>query len=159
MVAELESLGRDRLKASPGQIANFCQRWHIAEFALFGSVLRDDFRPDSDIDVLVTFSPSAHPSLIDLVNVQDELAKLFQRNVDVVLKTSILAGENYLRCQSILASSQVIYSAQSQLTLEKPNPQLELSRHFTDMERDQSLLPGIVLAGRKIQQYASGITW
>lgn len=54
MTVELQSLTGDRIKASPAQITKFCQRWHIVEFALFGSVLRIDFRPDSDIDVLVT---------------------------------------------------------------------------------------------------------
>ena len=50
---EWQSLMSERIQVSPLQIAEFCQRWKITEFALFGSVLRDDFRPDSDIDVLV----------------------------------------------------------------------------------------------------------
>jgi hypothetical protein len=48
------------------QIAEFCQKWQVTEFALFGSVLRDDFRPDSDIDVMVQFHPDAHPTFLDL---------------------------------------------------------------------------------------------
>jgi predicted nucleotidyltransferase len=58
MIAQLQTLMNERLNVSPSQIADFCQRWKIIEFALFGSVLRDEFRPDSDVDVLVTFAPN-----------------------------------------------------------------------------------------------------
>lgn len=57
MIAQLELPLNQRIPASSTEIAEFCQGWHIIEFALFGSILRDDFRPDSDIDVLLTFSP------------------------------------------------------------------------------------------------------
>jgi len=50
------------------KIADFCQRWKITEFAFFGSVLRDDFRPDSDVDILVSFDPNAHRTLFDMVS-------------------------------------------------------------------------------------------
>jgi predicted nucleotidyltransferase len=66
----------DRLQLSPAQIETVCQQWHITELALFGSVLRDDFRPDSDVDVLVTFAPDAAVSLLDLVELQHQLATL-----------------------------------------------------------------------------------
>ena len=56
--ADLKYVMTDRLKVSLDAIAQFCQRWNIVEFALFGSVLRDDFRPDSDVDVLVTYERS-----------------------------------------------------------------------------------------------------
>uniref|UniRef100_B8HST2 DNA polymerase beta domain protein region n=1 Tax=Cyanothece sp. (strain PCC 7425 / ATCC 29141) TaxID=395961 RepID=B8HST2_CYAP4 len=85
-MVELTSLVGDRIKASPAQIAEFCQRWHIIEFALFGSVLRDDFRPDSDIDVLVTFSSNSSWSLFDWVDMKDELEALFGRRVDIADK-------------------------------------------------------------------------
>ena len=61
-----------RMDLPRDQIADFCRRWKITEFSLFGSVLRDDFRPDSDIDVLVSFSPEAHWSLIDLAAMETE---------------------------------------------------------------------------------------
>ena len=55
------------------QIAEFCDRWQITEFALFGSVLRDDFRPDSDIDVLVTWDPNFHLTFSNLDRMESEL--------------------------------------------------------------------------------------
>lgn len=93
----------------PKRVAAFCQRWKIAEFALFGSVLRDDFRPDSDIDVLVTFAPDAEWSLFDHVDMQDELSLLFERKVDLISRRGIELSRNYHRRQAILESAQPIY--------------------------------------------------
>jgi uncharacterized protein len=109
MRAELESLVSDRLKASPAQIAEFCQRWKIAELALFGSVLREDFHPDSDIDVLVTFVPQSGWSLFDWVDMKDELKTLFKRNVDIADKTGL---KNPYRRYEILKTCQVIYASE-----------------------------------------------
>ncbi len=93
------------------KISDFCQRWKIAEFALFGSVLRDDFRLDSDIDVLATFASDAHSTLLDLVDMQNELEVMFKRKVDLVSNRGIEASRNYLRRQAILNSAQVVYAA------------------------------------------------
>lgn len=93
------------------QIKEFCQRWQITEFALFGSVLREDFRPDSDIDVLVTFAPEAHHTLFDLVHMENELKAIFQREVDLVSRRGVEQSRNYLRRNEILSSAQVIYAA------------------------------------------------
>lgn len=93
------------------QITEFCQRWQITEFALFGSVLREDFRPDSDIDVLVTFAPEAHHTLFDLVHMENELKAIFQREVDLVSRRGVEQSRNYLRRNEILSSAQVIYAA------------------------------------------------
>ena len=93
------------------KIANFCQRWKIIEFAFFGSVLRDDFRPDSDVDILVTFDPDAHRTLFDMVDMQDELEAMFGRKVDLVSKRGIEHSRNYLRRKTILNSAQIIYAA------------------------------------------------
>ncbi|MBC6422322.1 MAG: nucleotidyltransferase domain-containing protein [Hormoscilla sp. SP5CHS1] len=68
------------------KIAEFCDRWQITEFALFGSVLRDDFRPDSDIDVLVTWDPNFHFTLSNLDRMESELEAIFERKVDLVSK-------------------------------------------------------------------------
>ena len=65
-------------------IAEFCQKWKIVELSFFGSVLRDDFRPDSDVDVLVTFAPDGRYSLFDLVHMEEELEKMLRRKVDLV---------------------------------------------------------------------------
>lgn len=93
------------------KITDFCQRWKITEFALFGSVLRDDFRPDSDIDVLVTFAPDAGWTLFNHVDMQDELETLFERKVDLVSKRGIERSRNYIRRKAILSSAQIIYAA------------------------------------------------
>ena len=99
------------IKIPADKIAGFCRRWKIAEFALFGSVLRDDFRPDSDVDVLVTFSPDAEWSLFDHVTMQDELKALFGRAVDLVSRRGLERSQNYIRRKAILSSAQVIYVA------------------------------------------------
>jgi predicted nucleotidyltransferase len=90
------------------QIAEFCRRWKVVEFSLFGSVLRNDFRPDSDVDVLVTFAPDAEVSLFDLVEMKLELESLFNRPVDVVEKDAL---RNPFRKREILSTAQVIYAA------------------------------------------------
>ncbi|MGI0486477.1 nucleotidyltransferase family protein [Pantanalinema rosaneae CENA516] len=87
------------------QIQQFCDRWQIIEFALFGSVLRDDFRPDSDIDVMVQFDANAHPTFFDLSNMEDELKTIFQREVDLVTRKGIESSRNYLRRQAILSAT------------------------------------------------------
>jgi hypothetical protein len=70
-------------------VNDVCRRWQVTEFALFGSVLRDDFGPDSDVDVLVAFSPEARHSLFDLVRMEDELRAIFGRRVDLVTDKSL----------------------------------------------------------------------
>jgi predicted nucleotidyltransferase len=76
----------------------------------FGSVLRDDFRPDSDIDVLVTFGPDHPPTLFGLIEMQDELEALFGRDVDLLSRRAIEASRNPYRRQSILDSARIIYA-------------------------------------------------
>jgi len=71
------------------RISDFSRRWNLAEFALFGSVMRDDFRPDSDVDVLVSFAPDAHWSLGDFVDMQLELSEIFGRQVDLVERSGL----------------------------------------------------------------------
>jgi len=93
------------------KIVEFCQKWKIIEFSLFGSALRDDFRPESDADVVVTFAPETKYSLYDLVHMQDELKQIFGREVDLVEKKSVEQSENYIRRRHILDSLEVIYVA------------------------------------------------
>jgi uncharacterized protein len=94
------------------QIHEFCDRWQIEEFALFGSVLRDDFRPDSDIDCLVKFSDTSDWSLFDRVKMQQELEVIMNKKVDLVSKKAIERSQNWLRKQEILATAQTIYVTQ-----------------------------------------------
>ncbi len=90
------------------KIADFCRRWKVTEFALFGSVLREDFKPDSDVDVLVTFAPDAPWSLLDIVTMQEELKAIFGREVDLVEKEGL---RNPFRRHSILTTRRIIYAA------------------------------------------------
>ncbi len=90
------------------KLALFCQKWKIKELALFGSVLRDDFRPDSDIDVLISFEPDAHWSLFDIVEMQIELKALFGREVDIVEREGL---RNPFRRRSILNRLEVVYES------------------------------------------------
>jgi len=91
------------------QISDFCRKWKIAELSLFGSVLRDDFRPDSDIDVLVTFSRDAEWSLLDHMAMEEELSAIFGRKVDLVSRKAIERSENYIRRNAILETAQPYY--------------------------------------------------
>ena len=90
------------------QLADFCRRWQVTEFALFGSVLRYDFRPDSDIDVLLTFASGAGVTLFDLVAMQDELRGILGREVHLVSKRAIEMSRNPLRRQAILSSAEIL---------------------------------------------------
>ena len=92
------------------QLTALCQQWQITELSLFGSVLRDDFRADSDIDMLVTFAPDAKWSLLDLVKMEHRLKELLHRDVDLVMKTSIERSHNWIRRKEILGTAQVIYA-------------------------------------------------
>jgi uncharacterized protein len=87
----------------------FCKRWNILEMSIFGSALRSDFRPDSDVDVLVSFAPEAKNSLFDMVRMQNELKGIFGREVDLVSRNGVEYSRNYLRRKTILESAQVIH--------------------------------------------------
>jgi predicted nucleotidyltransferase len=93
------------------KIKDFCRRWKISEFSLFGSVLREDFRPDSDVDVLVTFTGDSHWSFFDLMTMQEELKEVFGREVDLVERRSVEKSENYIRRRHILQSLEQVYVA------------------------------------------------
>jgi hypothetical protein len=95
---------------SADKIKDFCQKWRITEFSLFGSVLREDFRPDSDLDVLVTFAPHVPWTILDLVTMETELAELVGRDVDLVEKRVIEKSKNPIRQAEILNSAQVFYA-------------------------------------------------
>jgi hypothetical protein len=100
-----------KLHLPEAEIERFCRRWQISEFSLFGSVLRDDFRPDSDIDVLVTFAPTARWSLFDMVRMQKELEGILGRDVDLVERSAVEQSENYIRRKRILSDQVPIYVA------------------------------------------------
>lgn len=98
----------NRLGITPEQLADFCQRWSIVELALFGSILREDFNPESDVDVLVTFTLD-HSWGFEFIQMREELAVLFNRPVDLLTRQSIIHSHNVLRRETILNSAEVIY--------------------------------------------------
>jgi len=93
---------------SEDRLAGFCRKWKVTELSLFGSVLREDFGPDSDIDVVVTFQPDAPWSLWDLMDMREELQHLFGRDVDLVEKDAL---RNPFRRAEILGNYKVVYAA------------------------------------------------
>lgn len=93
---------------SEDQLADCCKKWKVKELSFFGSVLRDDFGPDSDIDVLVTFQPDALWSLWDLMEMKEQLEVLFGRTIDLVEKEAL---RNPWRKREILNSYKVLYAA------------------------------------------------
>ncbi len=91
-------------------VTAFCRKWKIAELALFGSVLRDDFGPTSDIDCLITFRPDAEWTLLDFIAAEEELGALFRRPVDLVERCALERSENRIRRDRILASANTVYA-------------------------------------------------
>ena len=106
---------RERLASRIGVPMNaieaFCDRWQVEELALFGSVLCDDFGPDSDIDVLVRFKTERTPGLFGIAGMERELAELLARKVDLVNRAAIEESRNYIRRKAILESARVVYAA------------------------------------------------
>ena len=96
------------LHVAQEKIEAFCRKWRIREMSLFGSVLRDDFRPDSDIDVLIVFADDANWDLWKLIEAETELGQIVGRKVDLVEKKNVV---NPFRRHHILTNRQVVYAA------------------------------------------------
>ncbi|BAW97985.1 hypothetical protein NIES970_29480 (plasmid) [[Synechococcus] sp. NIES-970] len=101
----------DRLSISKEKLVEICRQWKITELALFGSILREDFREDSDIDFLVSFVPEAPQGLLTLAKIKNQLEELLNRNVDLVVKEAIQNGDNWIRRQEILNTAMTIYES------------------------------------------------
>lgn len=93
------------------KVEEFCRRWKIVELSVFGSVLREDFRPDSDVDLLVRFAPEARWSLFDRVRMERELGEILGREVDLVSRSAVERSLNWIRRQEILSTAQPLYAA------------------------------------------------
>ena len=100
-----------RIAIDRAQLSELCRRWSVVELALFGSVLRDDFRSDSDVDVLVTFAPGVTRTHFDLVAIQEELEAIFGRRVDLVTRDAVRASRNPFRRAAILETAKTVYVA------------------------------------------------
>jgi len=94
------------------QLADFCKRWSITEFALFGSVLRDDFDLGSDLDILVTFKPGSEWSLLDHLRMEQELVALLGRKIDLFSKRAVEKSHNWIRRREILNTAKVVHVSQ-----------------------------------------------
>lgn len=93
------------------KIKDFCVRWYVSEFALFGSVTRNDFRPDSDVDVLVTLEDNSPVTLFSLSKMKYELEEMFGREVDLISRSAVEMSRVNSRREEILTTAQVIYHA------------------------------------------------
>ena len=104
-------MARARIEVPQERIAAFCRRHHIRKLALFGSVLREDFRSNSDVDVLVDFEPEAHYGLFDLTRMQVGLKEILGREVDLVEGPAIEKSRNYIRRKATLSSAETVYAS------------------------------------------------
>ena len=102
---------KSRITIPQNKLASFCKKHSITKLSLFGSVLRDDFGPDSDIDVLVEFEANAKHSLLDMVDMTAELEKILGRKVDILTRKAVEQSRNYIRRKAILSSLEVIYAS------------------------------------------------
>ena len=100
-----------QIEVDEARIADFCRRWKITEFALFGSVLSRDFRPKSDVDVMVSFAPDARWGLHALYQMEEELRALYGREVHLITRASLEQSGNYIRRNDILSHLEVIHAA------------------------------------------------
>jgi predicted nucleotidyltransferase len=104
-------MGRVRFEIPQDRLAAFCRTHRIRRLSVFGSALREDFRPDSDVDLLVSFEEGARYSLFDLVTMQDELQAILGREVDLVEREAVEQSENYIRRRHILQNEEPVYVA------------------------------------------------
>ena len=109
MLLKLDKKIEQRLGISIDKMSEFCQTWGITEMALFGSVLREDFKPDSDIDFLITFSPNVPQGLLTLAKIKNKLESMLNRQVDIALKESIQTSNNWIIQREILRTAKMIY--------------------------------------------------
>lgn len=105
------------LEASREEITAFCERWQVTQLDVFGSALREDFGPESDIDLLVSFEDGARHTLFDMVRMEEELKGIFGREVDLVSRRGIERSPNYIRRKAILESAEAIYPPSPAQTL------------------------------------------
>jgi predicted nucleotidyltransferase len=99
------------IRVSKDRIRSFCRRWKVKELAVFGSILRNDFRPESDIDVLVAFAPSTSWRVDDILEMKEDLQEIFGRSVDLVERRLVENSPNYIRRKHILNNLKTLYVA------------------------------------------------
>jgi uncharacterized protein len=105
------SMKSARIELSNRKIREFCRKWEIVEFSLFGSVLRDDFKPSSDVDVLVVFTGDPGWSLFDHVTMEQELSAILGRRANIVSRRALERSSNFIRRKAILETAERFYAA------------------------------------------------
>jgi predicted nucleotidyltransferase len=105
----IAALPKLRISLPMEEIARFCRRWSIARLEVFGSVLGDDFGPDSDLDFVATYAPQAQWSLLDRVRMKLELEAMLGRPVDLLNRRALERANSHGRAASILAQTQSLY--------------------------------------------------
>jgi len=93
------------------EIEKFCQAWNVQELQVFGSVTTNNFRPDSDIDIIVDFKPGSVHTLIDLAKMEEELERIFNRRIDLITRRAIEQSRNPIRKKAILSTMEQVYVA------------------------------------------------
>lgn len=105
--ADIPEVVKSRLPLD--KLPAFCERWKIAELSVFGSILTDAFRPDSDVDLMIVYEPDADWGLLDHCRMERELEQLLGREVDVLLREGVEESYNWIRREEILSTAKVIY--------------------------------------------------
>ncbi len=106
-----QALINERLQVAPEALATFCRTWHIARLEAFGSIVREDFRAESDVDLLVSFEPGGHPESFDWFQIQEELAQLVGRKVDLLERRLVEQSRNLYRRHHILNEATPVYGS------------------------------------------------
>jgi uncharacterized protein len=109
MLLKISAQIENRLGISINQLTKICQKWGIIEMSLFGSILRNDFHSNSDIDFLISFASNVRQGLLTLARIKNELESLLNRSVDLTIKESIENSDNWIRRHEILTTAQIIY--------------------------------------------------
>jgi len=99
------------IRSREKKIEEFCKKWNVRELLVFGSVLRSDFRPESDIDIVVDFLPGSVHTLLHLAKMEEELERVFGRRIDLITRHAIEQSRNHIRKKTILASMVPVYVA------------------------------------------------
>jgi len=99
------------IKIPKAQISDFCRRNHVLKLALFGSILRKDFRPESDIDLVVEFDPENDVSLLDMARIRQQLGDVLHRSIDLLTRSGVKGMRNHLRKREVLRRLRSIYAA------------------------------------------------
>ena len=100
-----------KVEVDRSRLTALCRRWNIVELSVFGSAVRDDFNPDSDIDVLIKFAPGYGMNFDNRADLTDEITAFFERKADVVDFNGLLKSDNYIRRNHILKNLVTVYVA------------------------------------------------